>query len=228
MATKKTKENRLLSFIEKVEPGFSVVIVVLFVMTIILGLIPIFNTINSHNPIHAIFCYGQVEEDIEELYYFKHYKSNLSGSNAYNCKIGNHTIDKLRQEEYNTARSLEAQRRECSLSGKDYNEIFDLIQDYNLSCERIKYINDHYVTSAEKRDGGYIKGVSSGFFSSGNVKGKFYSWVQTENLATGRLVKEVDSHLNCNGIVDSKVFTYYTESDFIMYYVNNCVDQNGR
>lgn len=129
----------------------------------------------------------------------------------------------------------------CFDKGKFYNESFDLKKDYGLTCEKIKYLNDHFVLGSEQKDGGYVRGSYSGFVSHGYVEGRLYDWVATENVATGLLVKEMSFHLNCNnettrwvwdhdywyedGIkqIDTKKIIYYTEADFVMYYINNCV-----
>jgi len=174
-------------------------------------------------------CDGQVGSD-PELYYQKNYWSNMSIS-GYSCKIGNYTLDQLNYDvmvlERKRERLIAAEREQCYLAGRDYDFKFDLIEDYGFSCEQIGYINDHFILSSESKDGGSIDGRYSGFLSSGRIEGQFYDWVNTENLATGKIIKQTSYHLDCeDSMRDTKVVNYYSESDFIMYYSDHCLKNN--
>lgn len=180
-------------------------------------------------------CYGDVEGS-PELYYLEYQDWVYDYSQ---CQTGNRTQDKI--------------NKECYEKGKNINTSFDLVSDYGFTCNQIKYINDHFILKAEQKDGGSIEGNTRGLFSSGYIEGKFYDWVNTENLATGKLIKTAKYHLDCknstlywkvqyvcsngkvfpeetsscynghNTIRDTKILTYYTESDFVMHYANNCI-----
>lgn len=132
----------------------------------------------------------------------------------------------------------------CYVNGSDVNIFYDLVGDYNLSCGKIEYLNDHFILGDSKRDGGSVSGSYSGFFSYGSVKGQFYDWVNVESVAIGKLPKEVSFHLNCVNstkrvtgissdyfdnyvkliVKDTKNISYYSESDFVMYYTDNCIE----
>jgi hypothetical protein len=207
------------------------------------------------NPIST--CEGDLRGT--DLYEYEDYGrcSNWSGSFCIpECKVGNHTLDainkKAREEATAKEQKEQEERKACYDAGKDYNLTFDLIEDYNLSCAKIQYLNDHFLLSAEQKDGGYIDGSSYGLFSSGHIEGKFYDWVNTEVVATGKLVKEMKFHLDCKNSTmfwrsvlrcsDGKIFPdeinycengvdatnttkiiYYTEADFVVYYTDRCI-----
>ena len=183
----------------------------------------------------GVYCYGDIEGS-PELYYLEHQMRVYS---INDCQIGNRTQDKI--------------NKECYEEGKNINASFDLIEDYGFTCNQIEYINNHFILKSEQKDGGTIKGSSSGLFSSGHIEGKFYDWVNTDNLATGKLIKTAKYHLDCkdstlfwkfqyicdsglvfpgetsncgngrNRIKDTRKLTFYTESDFVMYYVDKCM-----
>lgn len=136
-----------------------------------------------------------------------------------------------------------------------YNYSFDIIRDYNLSCERIAYINDHFIGKSRQVDGGYIEGSYSGFLSVGHVEGHLYQWVTEGVLATGQLIKYIEYYLDaynstlrpigisaCENYLyfdyrsyvspcmdfhidyeETKKVAYYSESDFVMYYISRCL-----
>jgi len=144
--------------------------------------------------------------------------------------------------------------KDCYNNGTDLSVYFDLIEDYNLSCDRIGYINDHLIKNHEKMDAGHLKGSYLGFLSDRHVRGQYYQWVTNENLATGRLVKNLTYHLDCNnethhwytgtvcvsgkknpmetpsclvkseGKQDTRRYKYYDEKDFVLYYVERCLE----
>lgn len=180
-------------------------------------------------------CYGSIEGS-PELYYLDHQDWVYSNSQ---CQIGNSTEDKI--------------NKECYEKGENINASFDLIKDYGFTCNQIEYINNHFILKSERKDGGSIEGSTHGLFSSGHIEGKFYDWVNTENVATGKLIKTAKYHLDCkdstlfwksqyicdsglvfpdetsncgnghNRVKDTRKLTFYTESDFVMYYVDKCV-----
>jgi hypothetical protein len=197
----------------------------------------------------------------DDMYKYKHYNSNHSGS-WYTCKTGSHSADAQRQADKEEARRLAAEqqteRKVCYEAGQFEEYHFDLIEDYDFSCEKIKYINDHFVDKAVEKDGGSIKHVTSrnGFFSSSrsSVEIKLKNWVVLQSLPTDVLLKDISYHSDCNNETkywkkqtvcsDGKIFPdetnyctngktklrdtteaeFYTESDFVMYYVNNCIE----
>ncbi len=184
---------------------------------------------------NKLTCKGDVKGS-DDLYYQKIHLSNISSDNSYYCKTRSRAQDNFLAEQQKQENILQSIRKECYLAGKDYNKTFDLIVHYNLSCEKIAYINDHLLMSSNKRDAGNIKGEVNRFFSNGKLEGNFYQWVYDENLATGELVKNVAYHLDCNNTTshwkkdiqtsklrDTTVFEYYNEKDFVIYYTNNCI-----
>jgi hypothetical protein len=114
-------------------------------------------------------------------------------------------------------------RIECYNNGSDYNFSFDIIKDYGLSCNKLKYINDHFIDKSRQVDGGYIEGSYSGLFSYGHIEGQLYQYVTEQTLATGQLVQSTKYHLNCNNEESDRLTDFYTESEFIMYYVERCL-----
>jgi len=225
-----------------------------FTAVILLIIVIIFGFIISPN---RIKCEGEATHP--DLYYFKEYKSNLSNS-RYNCVIRSHFADRLAAEKKRRQQQqfdmLQQQRKECYEQGQFYNLSFDLRADYNFTCEEIDYINSHLIIRSERKDGGSIKAEYRGFLSSHTVDTKLYDWVNTHNLATGKLIKTAYFHLDCNretlhwrttnicqngfpidvvfrrgescwnpreGRLETKHTTYYSEEDFVMYYVNHCI-----
>lgn len=142
-------------------------------------------------------------------------------------KVGNHTYNALvaEQQHQQAIYTAEQQRiaQECYNSGKDYAYNFSVFVNYNLTCSKVAYINDHFIDKTRQVDGGYIKGSYSGFFSSGHIEGHLYQYVTEGVLATGQLMKTLNYHLDCNNVTSNKVATYYSESDFVMEYVNKCI-----
>ena len=141
---------------------------------------------------------------------------------------------------------LFAEDQKCYAAGTDVEITYDLFIDYNLTCAKIEYLNNHFIIGSAKKDGGSISGYTGGLFSRGSVNGKFYDWVQTESVAVGKLPKTISFHLNCKNettyiagwsqgygydyspkkikTADSKEIRYYSESDFVMAYTKNCID----
>lgn len=200
-------------------------------------------------------CEGEAKGN-PELYYYKYYDSNWSGT-TYSCKIGNKTLDEINREKAAIERKAKNKRRQeiwdCYDAGEDHRDVYNLFEDYNYTCKKLKYINDHFILGSEQKDGGYLKGSyrNSGLFShgSGSIEGEFYDWVNTEISATGMLPEIITYHLDCNNgtldkvvrtdysyynghkynqreyRLDTKKIDYYTESELVMYYVNNCIEE---
>jgi len=114
----------------------------------------------------------------------------------------------------------------CYENGTSINETFDLKSEYNLNCRKVKYLNDHILNEVEKQKTGYIKGSSSfsGFMShgSGNIGGQFSSFVYSQMVATGALMKHVE-YCELNNEKFDLIQEYYLPQDFIMWYVDKCI-----
>jgi hypothetical protein len=169
----------------------------------------------------------------DDLYCNEYYTSNIS--NAFSSyEIRSHNQDKINAEnrikqQEEAAKQAEIQQK-CYAAGKDYNLSFDIIKDYGYTCPKLQYINDHFIDKTRQVDGGYIEGSSFGMYagfgigiSSGYVEGKLYQYVTERVSATGQLVQNMKYHINCNEIKSNEIIDYYTESEFVMYYVDKCI-----
>ncbi len=145
--------------------------------------------------------------------------------------------ERVELEKANQAKK-EAQDRLCYVQGYNVNKSLDIMKDYNLSCAKLGYINDHFIDKVTKEDGGYIHGKSSGSVfgfgvgssfgfvsgsSHGEINGQMYQYVATHVLATGQLARQVQFHVNCQENVSDINIDYYNEADFVMYYTNRCI-----
>lgn len=144
-------------------------------------------------------------------------------------QIGSYSADKERAKE-SQARYEEEQRRnkeiqDCYNRGIDSIEQYDIIKDYNLTCAKLQYINDHLIDSTRKESAGYIDGHYSGFLSSGSIKGESYQYITERVLATGQLVQNMTYHTDCNFIRSNIKVDYYSEAEFVMYYVDRCIEE---
>jgi hypothetical protein len=206
-----------------------------------------------------INCEGSVDGS-DDLYYYKHYTSNVSyggQARAFECRTGSKLQDNIktqqRQDSAKAASEALQQRRDCYEAGQYHNHTFDLMNDYDFSCDQIEYMNDHFILELEQKNAGSIKGSSSSFFGYGKLEGQFFQWINAEHLAVGQLPKQISYHLNCDntttfwrvqklctngkifpdevssctlakeGLLDTTRVQYYTKSDFIMYYTNKCI-----
>lgn len=162
------------------------------------------------------------------------YYSNLSNDYSISWEVKSKSQDLINEENRRIAqeKTKEQQKikQECYDNGEDYNISLDIINDYGYNCKKIEYINDHFIDKTRQVDGGYIEGSSSGFvlgytigFNSGYTSGKFYDYVTERVLATGQLVENTQFHIDCNGEKSNEKINYYTESEFVMYYVDNCI-----
>ena len=159
----------------------------------------------------------------------------------------NLTEEKIRKEKLSQRRAKFHEKKDkiiaCYDAGEDIVIGFDLKEDYNLTCEKLKYVNDHFLITAEKRDGGSISSssYSSGLFHSNShtFRANIIAWVGTSAAPTGELPKELSYHLDCENTTfkysfdegrlrleskDTTKLKYYSESDLIMYYTDNCVE----
>lgn len=170
-------------------------------------------------------------------------ESNWRGSHSW--KVRSHEKDRINSEKAAEEKIVWDERYEkkisCYNKGYDYNESFDIFEDYNLTCSKVAYINDHLMDNFEKVDGGYIKGSYSGFLSSGYVEGKSYDYINDRVIATGKLIEKIEYHVDCENLTkkwtlqhgwpgkkfvseDTTKIDYFTEEEFVMTYVNRCID----
>lgn len=155
--------------------------------------------------------------------------SNVTGSPKYDgWEIRSHKQDELNRLESERIkeekRQFKIKQKQCYDSGYFVNESFE-VEDYGLTCKKIDYLNDHLMDNFEKRDGGYISGSYSGFLSRGSVKGKSYEYVNERVLATGMLIEDINYHVDCNEVKHNENVDYFTEEEFVMYYVDECVEE---
>lgn len=165
----------------------------------------------------------------------------------YRCLSTPWGVDKVNITELNlnNARVKERFVKElaCYNEGGWINISYDLEKDYNLSCAKVDYLNDHLIMSSSKQHAGIISGSFSGFLSYRSVKGDFYQWVYDESVATGKLPKSVRFHADCNNetqkldlkrnwdykeiikYTNTRSVSYFSEEDFVMFYVNNCIEE---
>lgn len=170
-----------------------------------------------------------------DTYCKEYYTSNLTNSLPSYVKAS-HKQDIIdaenNQRAWEEQKRIAEQNRLCYEAGKDVAYSFDIKQSYGYNCQKLAYINDHFVDKTRQVDGGYIEGHQSGFgigiwgfgYSSGYIEGQLYDYVTERVSATGMLVQNISYHLNCNQIKSNEVIDYYTESEFVMYYVDNCIN----
>ncbi len=154
----------------------------------------------------------------EDMYCSKYYKSNLSNS-GYDWVERSHEADRIYLLEQ-AEKDKEVQK--CYDSGRFVNESFT-IKDYGLNCRKIDYLNDHLMDDFERKDGGYISVVRNGFFTYTKTEAQLYEYVNDRVLATGKLVKDIKYHLDCNEKKHNEQINYFTEEEFVMYYVERCI-----
>ena len=111
--------------------------------------------------------------------------------------------------------------QECYNKGFDYNKSFDIQLDYNLSCTKLDYINNHLIDVIKEGKGGYISGHYSALLSHRNIEGRFN--IVQRSLATGKLVKSMSGHINCRNETSNAEIRYYDESEFVLYYTERCL-----
>lgn len=164
----------------------------------------------------------------------------------HDWKVRSHEEDRInsekRAEEKRKIDEEQQKKIACYASGYDYNESFDIFDDYNLTCKKIAYLNDHLMDNFEKKDGGYIRGSYSGFLSHGSVEGKSYEYINERIVATGKLIENIKYHVDCENSTNKYILThdyhrgtyfqpqdttkidYFTEEEFVMTYVDRCIN----
>lgn len=180
----------------------------------------IIGTYIMFNFIFGINCH--VEGALSKDKYCAEITSNYTyGFEGYEVK--SHKQDLIdqanREEQYRINAENERNRLACYDAGYDVNLTFDPIADYNLSCKKLDYINDHLTDYVV--DGGYIKGRYSGFLSGGYVEGHFN--IIKRGLFEDRLTKNVYYHVDCNNQTSNEKIDYYDEKEFIRYYLDSCL-----
>ncbi len=161
-----------------------------------------------------------------ELYCLQIPTSNMSNG-GYHWEQFNKTEQKIARDNY--VRKQEELRKEkeaeqiCYNQGYDFEMSFDIMEDYGLSCPKLKYVNDHFIDNFEKKNVGYIRGSYSGFLSHGSLDGEFYQYINNKIMATGNLVENISYHVDCEGTKHNEQIDYYDTGEFVMYYVEECI-----
>ncbi len=213
------KENNNLEFLKPI-----------LVLSFILTLLLIFSLFVL-NEEHGYSCKIKTKSN-PELYCSQNWECYPKYSNVTNdCYqkwfIGNHTEDEIKKINHENLQKqkaeAEAKRVECYNNGEDFSASFDIKKDYGLSCSQIGYINNHLIDNYAQVDGGYTRGSYSGFLSSGHSEGKFYDYINERIVATGQLVQNISYHTDCEGNKHNEIIDYYSEEEFVMYYVQECL-----
>ena len=180
----------------------------------------------------ASIFYGCEADSISQEYDCLHKYSNVQCSAAcfnysrVSCEE-ELRVNEEHAERYRENQKFNERRAECQKSGVHYNETFDIFEDYTYNCDKLEYINNHFIQKNDKKDVGYIRGSFSqgGLFSSGggSIEGKFYQYVSSEILATGQLMRHI-SYCDLNDELFDVKTDYYDTGEFVMYYVDNCID----
>ena len=175
----------------------------------------------------------------------KYCKDMSNGYGFPEWKVGSHEEDRInaekREEEKIIWREKYDKKIACYNEGYNYSESFDIFEDYNLTCRKIAYLNDHLMDNFGKKDGGYIRGSFRGFLSSGHVEGKSYEYINDRVVATGKLIEKIEYHVDCENSTnkftlvsdyhrgwyfdseDTTKIDYFTEEEFVMAYVDECL-----
>lgn len=181
-----------------------------------------------------------------ELYYYKMPLSNWSFDDSYEWRVGNSTADGEREQALGMQQVENQKIQACYDAGNDTVYHFDIINDYNLSCAKLAYINDHLVDNYVAKNGGYISSYYHGLLSSKQVEVHLTQWVNERVAATGQLVDNITIHTDCNNASTVKYddafrdlnkhqactfldcfvprITYYSTADFVMYYTERCIE----
>jgi len=192
-------------------------------------------------------CVGNAQDNPDLLYQRTYYLENSNETNIiylsdyyvgraffYTCSVRDLNQEREQRKQYQAM--LEKQRLEyqqrlaCFNTGRFENYTYDLVKDYNLSCSRIAYMNDHLLLSSTKMKSGTIEGYYSGFLSHGHVSGEFYDWVYSQVMSLNKLPKYTSVHYDCKNTTqdvngaDTKIIKYYTPEDFVNYYVQRCIE----
>lgn len=205
--------------------------IALFILGLALFLVLISPFINL---VHGYSCKIKASQDDDlycKLQYSeKLYYTNVTGNFKKEWVLRSYKADAeaeaQRQAEIENARIEAEKNRICYEAGYEINESFDIMEDYELTCPKLEYINDHFVDNIQKLDGGYIKGDINGFLLWGDIGGQLYNHVVTRISATGQLVQSYNSWVDCAGTHHNVKIDMYNEAEFVMYYVNNCVEES--
>lgn len=169
------------------------------------------------------YCFWHVQDFVTE------YGTWHVGSHSEDERVAKaYEEAKIREEEARKVQEkAEAERQRCYNLGKDFKYYFDIISDYNLSCKKIAYINDHLLDNIVALNGGYIKGnfEEYRFFGSthSDYEAHLTEYVVTGILATGQLMRNISYHVDCNNQTSNVVKEFYNEKEFVMYYVDRCI-----
>ncbi len=198
---------------EKVFLWFVGIIAFIILIAFLLSLVGIESTCNIK------------EKFNDDLYCIKHYRNNLS--NSFDGWVErSHEADRIYLLEQEEKRKIQAEKdkeiQKCYDEGYLVNETFT-IKDYGLSCRKVDYLNDHLMDSFEKKDGGYVSSSYRGFFSSRSTKTQIYQYINDRVMATGQLIENINYHIDCKGIKHNENIDYFTEEEFVMYYVERCI-----
>lgn len=161
-------------------------------------------------------------DNTEDAYCQEEYTSNLTNARYFVLKSQTQEQTRMRQrEQENAARATEAL---CWENASTTTERFDIIKDYNISCEQLKYYNDHFVDNYESRESGSISGSQRGLFSYGSFSGSSQQWINIHVSATGDLLKNQTTLTACDGR-NQTTQEYYTTANLISYYANKCIGE---
>ena len=145
--------------------------------------------------------------------------------------MSSHNADQLanaqweESERIRIAKKDEMQREadRCYKAGNDTEILFDLFDDYNLSCKKVDYYIQNQVQQIESKESGYIEGSFTGIANYGDFEGKSYQWIVTEITANEQLAKNVTYHTDCNNSITDKKVNYYDNNDLINEYIKRCL-----
>ncbi len=203
------------------KPSSTLAIILYFVI----GTLMFFGVLDLAGIINPTTCNIRAKFD-DDLYCVLVPTSNFSYANDKEWREGSHEQDRLNKIAYDKriAEKQEKQRiaKECYDAGYLVNESFT-IRDYGLNCKKIDYLNDHLQDNFERRDGGYVSSSYSGFFSRRSTKTQLYEYVNDRVLATGKLIENINYHLDCEEVKHREQINYFAEEEFVMFYVDNCI-----
>lgn len=182
-----------------------------------------------------VFAMNRLSPEYQSKKNFEDCMEKIKDDPDMDCKRSapsNHTAEVTRYTVYNKTKERieselrqkeQAEREACYNSGKDIHLSFDIKDDYGYSCEQLAYINDHFIDQTDRLDSGYINYLRDGFFSDEHLNVQLYDYVTERVLATGQLVQSINYHLDCNDSKSGETVEYWSESKFVMYYVENCL-----
>lgn len=153
--------------------------------------------------------------------------SNRTSDGRYEWVKGSYEEDRLiaeqRQRQQEAWAKLQREKQECHDSGYLVNNTFTL-EDYGLNCKKIDYLNDHLMDNYVKVNAGKVEGYYSGIFSHGHLSGEQYAYINERVVATGKLIESINYWVDCNEEKSAEKIDFFTEEEFVMYYVEECID----